>query len=200
LENKLMVILNKIYTKTGDEGLTSLGDGSRINKNAIRVETYGTIDEANSIIGVVRSYTKTSELIILDNFLSSIQNELFDLGAELSTPNQSNHMELSISQSQIDRLEDEIDQLNINLDPLKSFVLPGGTAASSFLHLARTTIRRAERLMVKLSIEEKSSVTKESLAYVNRLSDLCFVAARYANQTERGGQGDVLWRPGKTKG
>ena len=195
-----MVILNKIYTKTGDEGLTSLGDGSRINKNAIRVETYGTIDEANSIIGVVRSYTKTSELIILDNFLSSIQNELFDLGAELSTPNQNNHMELSISQSQIDRLEDEIDQLNINLDPLKSFVLPGGTAASSFLHLARTTIRRAERLMVKLSIEEKSSVTKESLAYVNRLSDLCFVAARYANQTERGGQGDVLWRPGKTKG
>ena len=194
-----MVILNKIYTKTGDEGLTSLGDVSRINKNAIRVETYGTIDEANSIIGVVRSYTKTSELIILDNFLSSIQNELFDLGAELSTPNQSNHMELSISQSQIDRLEDEIDQLNINLDPLKSFVLPGGTAASSFLHLARTTIRRAERLMVKLSIEEKSSVTKESLAYVNRLSDLCFVAARYANQTERGGQGDVLWRPGKTK-
>ena len=194
-----MVILNKIYTKTGDEGLTSLGDGSRINKNAIRVETYGTIDEANSIIGVVRSYTKTSELIILDNFLSSIQNELFDLGAELSTPNQNNHMELSISQSQIDRLEDEIDQLNINLDPLKSFVLPGGTAASSFLHLARTTIRRADRLMVKLSIEEKSSVTKESLAYVNRLSDLCFVAARYANQTERGGQGDVLWRPGKTK-
>ena len=194
-----MVILNKIYTKTGDEGLTSLGDGSRINKNAIRVETYGTIDEANSIIGVVRSYTKTSELIILDNFLSSIQNELFDLGAELSTPNQNNHMELSISQSQIDRLEDEIDQLNINLDPLKSFVLPGGTAASSFLHLARTTIRRAERLMVKLSIEEKSSVTKESLAYVNRLSDLCFVAARYANKTERGGQGDVLWRPGKTK-
>ena len=194
-----MVILNKIYTKTGDEGLTSLGDGSRINKNAIRVETYGTIDEANSIIGVVRSYTKTSELIILDNFLSSIQNELFDLGAELSTPNQNNHMELSISQSQINRLEDEIDQLNINLDPLKSFVLPGGTAASSFLHLARTTIRRAERLMVKLSIEEKRSVTKESLAYVNRLSDLCFVAARYANQTERGGQGDVLWRPGKTK-
>ena len=194
-----MVILNKIYTKTGDKGLTSLGDGSRINKSAIRVETYGTIDEANSLIGVVRSYTKTSELIILDNFLSSIQNELFDLGAELSTPGQNKHTELAISQSQIDRLEDEIDQLNINLDPLKSFVLPGGTAASSFLHLARTTIRRAERLMVKLSIEEESSVTKESLAYVNRLSDLCFVAARYANQTERGGQGDVLWRPGKTK-
>ena len=145
-----MVILNKIYTKTGDKGLTSLGDGSRINKSAIRVETYGTIDEANSLIGVVRSYTKTSELIILDNFLSSIQNELFDLGAELSTPGQNNHTKLSISQSQIDRLEDEIDQLNINLDPLKSFVLPGGTAASSFLHLARTTIRRAERLMVKL--------------------------------------------------
>ena len=194
-----MVTLNKIYTKTGDEGLTSLGDGSRISKNDIRVEAYGTIDEANSIIGVVRSYTKTSELIILDNFLSSIQNELFDLGAELSTPNQDEDRKLSISQSQIDRLEQEIDQLNINLNTLKSFVLPGGTAASSFLHLARTTIRRAERLMVELSAKEKNSVSKESLAYVNRLSDLCFVAARYANQTERGGQGDVLWRPGKTK-
>ena len=194
-----MVTLNKIYTKTGDEGLTSLGDGSRISKNNIRVEAYGTIDEANSIIGVVRSYTKTSELIILDNFLSSIQNELFDLGAELSTPNEDANRQLSISQSQIDRLEQEIDQLNVGLSPLKSFALPGGTAASSFLHLARTTIRRAERLMVELSIKEKNSVSKELLAYVNRLSDLCFVAARYANQTERGGQGDVLWRPGKTK-
>ena len=150
-----MVTLNKIYTKTGDEGLTSLGDGSRISKNDIRVEAYGTIDEANSIIGVVRSYTKTSELIILDNFLSSIQNELFDLGAELSTPSQDENRKLSISQSQIDRLEQEIDQLNINLTALKSFVLPGGTAASSFLHLARTTIRRAERLMVELSAKEK---------------------------------------------
>ena len=194
-----MVILNKIYTKTGDKGLTSLGDGSRISKNDIRVEAYGTIDEANSIIGVVRSYTKTSELIILDNFLSSIQNELFDLGAELSTPSQDENRKLSISQSQIDRLEQEIDQLNINLSSLKSFVLPGGSSASSFLHLARTTIRRAERLMVELSAKEKNSVSAESLAYVNRLSDLCFVAARYANQTERGGQGDVLWRPGKTK-
>lgn len=194
-----MVTLNKIYTKTGDEGLTSLGDGSRISKNNIRVEAYGTIDEANSIIGVVRSYTKTSELIILDNFLSSIQNELFDLGAELSTPSEDTNIQLSISQSQIDRLEQEIDQLNVGLSPLKSFVLPGGTAASSFLHLARTTIRRAERLMVELSIKEKNSVSKELLAYVNRLSDLCFVAARYANQTERGGQGDVLWKPGKTK-
>tara|TARA_B100000963_G_scaffold125492_1_gene109473 strand:+ start:381 stop:974 length:594 start_codon:yes stop_codon:yes gene_type:complete len=194
-----MVTLNKIYTKTGDKGLTSLGDGSRISKNDIRVEAYGTIDEANSIIGVVRSYTKTSELIILDNFLSSIQNELFDLGAELSTPSQDENRKLSISQSQIDRLEQEIDQLNINLSSLKSFVLPGGSSASSFLHLARTTIRRAERLMVELSAKEKNSVSRESLAYVNRLSDLCFVAARYANQTERGGQGDVLWRPGKTK-
>ena len=119
-----MVTLNKIYTKTGDEGLTSLGDGSRISKNNIRVEAYGTIDEANSIIGVVRSYTKTSELIILDNFLSSVQNELFDLGAELSTPNEDANRQLSISQSQIDRLEQEIDQLNVGLSPLKSFVLP----------------------------------------------------------------------------
>ena len=193
-----MVILNKIYTKTGDKGSTSLGDGSRVSKDSLRVETYGTIDEANSIIGIVRTHTKTSELITLDNFLGSIQNELFDLGAELSTPQKSDHNSLSIVEKQVDRIEQEIDQLNINLEPLRSFVLPGGTSASSYLHLARTVIRRAERLMVQLSLTENNSVSAIALKYVNRLSDLCFVAARYANQTGQGGQGDTLWRPGET--
>jgi len=193
-----MVILNKIYTKTGDKGSTSLGDGSRVSKDSLRVETYGTIDEANSIIGIVRTHTKTSELITLDNFLGSIQNELFDLGAELSTPQKSDHNSLSIVEKQVDRIEQEIDQLNINLKPLRSFVLPGGTPASSYLHLARTVIRRAERLMVQLSLTENNSVSAIALKYVNRLSDLCFVAARYANQTGQGGQGDTLWRPGET--
>ena len=193
-----MVILNKIYTKTGDKGSTSLGDGSRVSKDSLRVETYGTIDEANSIIGIVRTHTKTSELITLDNFLGSIQNELFDLGAELSTPQKSDHNSLSIVEKQVDRIEQEIDQLNINLEPLRSFVLPGGTPASSYLNLARTVIRRAERLMVQLSLTENNSVSAIALKYVNRLSDLCFVAARYANQTGQGGQGDTLWRPGET--
>ena len=193
-----MVVLNKIYTKTGDKGSTSLGDGSRISKDALRVETYGTIDEANSIIGIVRTYTKTSELITLDNFLGSIQNELFDLGAELSTPRSDKLNSLSIVETQVDRIEEEIDQLNINLESLKSFVLPGGTPASSYLHQARTVIRRAERLMVSLSLTEEGAVSEIALKYINRLSDLCFVAARYANQTDTGGQGDTLWRPGHT--
>ena len=193
-----MVVLNKIYTKTGDKGSTSLGDGSRISKDALRVEAYGTIDEANSIIGIVRTYTKTTELITLDNFLGSIQNELFDLGAELSTPRSDKLNSLSIVETQVDRIEEEIDQLNINLESLNSFVLPGGTPASSYLHQARTVIRRAERLMVSLSLTEKGAVSEIALKYVNRLSDLCFVAARYANQTNTGGQGDTLWRPGQT--
>ena len=193
-----MVVLNKIYTKTGYKGSTSLGDGTRISKDALRVEAYGTIDEANSIIGIVRTYTKTSELITLDNFLGSIQNELFDLGAELSTPRSDKLNSLSIVETQVDRIEEEIDQLNINLESLNSFVLPGGTPASSYLHQARTVIRRAERLMVSLSLTEKGAVSEIALKYVNRLSDLCFVAARYANQTNTGGQGDTLWRPGQT--
>ena len=164
-----MVVLNKIYTKTGDKGSTSLGDGSRISKDALRVETYGTIDEANSIIGIVRTYTKTSELITLDNFLGSIQNELFDLGAELSTPRSDKLNSLSIVETQVDRIEEEIDQLNINLESLKSFVLPGGTLASSYLHQARTVIRRAERLMVSLSLTEEGAVSEIALKYINRL-------------------------------
>ena len=165
---------------------------------AVKEYYRGNINEANSVIGIVRTYTKTSELITLDTFLGSIQNELFDLGAELSTPKSNQSNSLSIVEKQVDRIEQEIDQLNINLESLRSFVLPGGTPASSYLHLARTVIRRAERLMVQLSLTEKDSVSDIALKYVNRLSDLCFVAARYANQTDQGGQGDTLWRPGET--
>ena len=198
-----MIRLTKIYTRTGDKGETSLGDGSRVSKENHRVETYGTIDEANSIIGLVRTKTKQAELILLDNILATIQNELFDLGAEMSIPMTENNSEIiektKISEKQIERLENEIDQLNVSLSDLESFVLPGGTLASSYLHLARTVIRKAERLMVKMNNLEENSVSETALKYINRLSDLLFVAARYANQTDIGGTGDVLWRPGQSR-
>ena len=167
------------------------------------MEAYGTIDEANSIIGLVRTKTKQAELILLDNILATIQNELFDLGAEMSIPMTENNKEIiektKISEKQIERLENEIDQLNVNLSDLESFVLPGGTIASSYLHLARTVIRKAERLMVKMDNLEENSVSETALKYINRLSDLLFVAARYANQTDIGGTGDILWRPGQSR-
>ncbi len=167
------------------------------------MEAYGTIDEANSIIGLVRTKTKQAELILLDNILATIQNELFDLGAEMSIPMTENNKEIiektKISEKQIERLENEIDQLNVNLSDLESFVLPGGTIASSYLHLARTVIRKAERLMVKMDSLEENSVSETALKYINRLSDLLFVAARYANQTDIGGTGDILWRPGQSR-
>ncbi len=198
-----MIRLTKIYTRTGDKGETSLGDGSRVSKATHRVEAYGTIDEANSIIGLVRTKTKQAELILLDNILATIQNELFDLGAEMSIPMTENNKEIiektKISEKQIERLENEIDQLNVNLSDLESFVLPGGTIASSYLHLARTVIRKAERLMVKMDSLEENSVSETALKYINRLSDLLFVAARYANQTDIGGTGDILWRPGQSR-
>ena len=168
-----MIRLTKIYTRTGDKGETSLGDGSRVSKENHRVEAYGTIDEANSIIGLVRTKTKQAELILLDNILATIQNELFDLGAEMSIPMTENNKEIiektKISEKQIERLENEIDQLNVNLSDLESFVLPGGTIASSYLHLARTVIRKAERLMVKMDSLEEISVSETSLKYINRL-------------------------------
>ena len=157
-----MIRLTKIYTRTGDKGETSLGDGSRVSKENHRVEAYGTIDEANSIIGLVRTKTKQAELILLDNILATIQNELFDLGAEMSIPMTENNKEIiektKISEKQIERLENEIDQLNVSLSDLESFVLPGGTIASSYLHLARTVIRKAERLMVKMDNLEENSI------------------------------------------
>ena len=198
-----MVRLNKIYTRTGDKGQTSLGDGTRVSKENHRVEAYGTIDEANSILGLVRTTTKQAELILLDNILATIQNELFDLGAELSIPiNKKNEKLLEntkISEKQIDRLENEIDRLNSSLSDLESFILPGGTTVSSYLHQARTEIRKAERLMVKMNNFEEDCISDTALKYINRLSDLLFVAARYANQTNIGGTGDVLWKPGNTR-
>ena len=162
-----MIRLTKIYTRTGDKGETSLGDGSRVSKEDNRVEAYGTVDEANSIIGLVRTKTKQAELILLDNILATIQNELFDLGAELSIPINNENMEMlertKITEKQIERLENEIDQLNANLSDLESFILPGGTLASSYLHLARTVVRKAERLMVKMDNLEKTSVSDTAL-------------------------------------
>ncbi len=199
-----MVRLTKIYTRTGDNGETSLGDGTRVSKEELRVETYGTIDEVNSIIGLVRTHTKDSELIILDNILAAVQNELFDLGAEISIPLTKDNIEIiektKILDEQILRIEEEIDQLNFSLKDLDSFVLPGGSKASAHLHLARTVTRRAERLMVRMNKQKKNSISETALIYVNRLSDLMFVAARYANQSDIGGIGDILWQPGNTRG
>jgi cob(I)alamin adenosyltransferase len=192
-----MVKLNKIYTRTGDDGTTGLVSGPRRLKHDLRVEAYGTIDETNSAIGTARLYT--SDQPLLDPMLMAIQNDLFDLGADLSTPetNEPPAWEpLRIVQPQVDRLERDIDTLNAELSPLTSFVLPGGSAASAHLHLARTISRRAERLMVALSRAEDEAVSTPALQYVNRLSDLLFVAARYANER---GEADVLWIPGKNR-
>ena len=198
-----MIKLTKIYTRTGDKGKTSLGDGTRVSKEDFRVDAYGTIDEANSVIGLARTRTKNAELILLDNILATIQNELFDLGAELSIPpSKENNLlieKTKITNSQIDRIETEIDQLNVNLKDLDSFVLPGGTLASSYLHLARTIVRKSERLMVKMNSQNKGSISDTALKYINRLSDLLFVAARYSNQVDIGGTGDILWQPGSSR-
>ena len=198
-----MIKLTKIYTRTGDKGKTSLGDGTRVSKEDFRVDAYGTIDEANSVIGLARTRTKNAELILLDNILATIQNELFDLGAELSIPpSKENNLlieKTKITNGQIDRIENEIDQLNVNLKDLDSFVLPGGTLASSYLHLARTIVRKSERLMVKINSQNKGSISDTALKYINRLSDLLFVAARYSNQVDIGGTGDILWQPGSSR-
>jgi cob(I)alamin adenosyltransferase len=195
-----MVVLNRIYTRTGDGGETALGSGERVSKADLRIEAYGTVDEANTILGVVRLYTKAAELAKLDDMLGRIQNELFDLGADLCVPDRGQKFEwepLRILTSQAERLESEIDALNESLSPLRSFVLPGGVAAAAFLHQARTVCRRAERLMVALKMVEGEVVGDAAIAYVNRLSDFLFVASRWANATV--GDGDVLWVPGKTR-
>jgi cob(I)alamin adenosyltransferase len=192
-----MVKLNKIYTRTGDDGTTGLASGPRRLKHDLRVESYGTIDEANSAIGIARLHIHTMPL--LDMKLMAIQNDLFDLGADLSTPETDEPPAwepLRIVASQVDRLERDIDQLNSELKPLTSFVLPGGQPAAAHLHLARTIARRAERLMVALSRTEGERVSAAALHYVNRLSDFLFVAARHAND---GGRADILWVPGKNR-
>ncbi|MBO9195540.1 MULTISPECIES: cob(I)yrinic acid a,c-diamide adenosyltransferase [unclassified Rhizobium] len=192
-----MVKLNKIYTKTGDDGTTGLVAGPRRLKDDLRVEAFGTIDEANSAIGIARLHMQG--MPELDAMLMSIQNDLFDLGADLATPDTGTPPEyepLRIVESQVTRIENDIDKLNADLQPLKSFVLPGGHSAAAHLHLARTITRRAERLMVTLSRSEGEIVSAAALKYVNRLSDFLFVAARHANDR---GHADVLWVPGKNR-
>lgn len=192
-----MVVLSKIYTRTGDDGTTALGSGRRVAKYDLRVECYGTLDETNAAIGLARVHTGSSDAA-LDAMLARIQNDLFDLGAELCYPDESKDARgrLSVSDAQVERLEGQIDALNRELQPLRSFVLPGGTPAASFLHLARTISRRGERLMVALASRPNEPVGAAALRYINRLSDFLFVAARYANDK---GKSDVLWVPGQNR-
>lgn len=193
-----MVVLNKIYTRTGDKGTTALGSGERVRKDDARIDAYGTVDETNALIGVVR-LDLGSDLEMVDEMLGRIQNDLFDLGADLCVPQTEDEEEgksLRIVAAQVERLEGEIDQLNSDLEPLRSFVLPGGTRAAASLHVARTVCRRAERLMVTLSGMEGETVSDAALKYVNRLSDFLFVASRTVNDK---GKGDVLWVPGENR-
>ena len=191
-----MVILNKIYTKTGDDGTTALGTGERRPKHDLRVGAYGTVDEANACIGIARLHTADDQL---DAVLTSIQNDLFDLGADLATPDNGEQLAyepLRITDEQVSRLETEIDRFNDRLEPLRSFVLPGGTPASAHLHLARTTARRAERLITELAGIDGEIVSPAAIRYINRVSDFLFVAARVANEN---GSADVLWVPGQNR-
>jgi cob(I)alamin adenosyltransferase len=193
-----MVRLDKIYTRGGDAGMTSLGSGVRRRKDDLRIEAYGTVDEANSFVGLVRAALVDHEdRIILDPLLAAIQNDLFDLGADLCVPpaeEKADRPSLRVSEAQVERLEQDIDRLNEALAPLKSFVLPGGAWTSAGLHMARAVVRRAERIMVALAADPSEKVGAPALKYINRLSDFLFVAARYAN---RKGDGDVLWSPGR---
>ncbi len=196
-----MVVLNKIYTKTGDDGTTALGTGERVHKFDQRIEAYGTVDEVNSIIGLVTTQLDESSD---DNktvlaMLSRIQNDLFDLGADLCTPDKGEKLEyepLRIVEAQVKRLEKEIDELNQHLDPLRSFILPGGTPAGATLHIARTVSRRAERQMIRLNSQDNEQVGEFALQYINRLSDFLFVASRFINDR---GKMDVLWTPGENR-
>jgi cob(I)alamin adenosyltransferase len=189
-----MVVLNRIYTRTGDDGTTSLGSGARRKKYDLRVEAYGTVDEANAVLGLVRLHTAGGPL---DAGLARIQNDLFDVEADLCLAEKGpGGARLTVTDAQVAWLETEIDRLNGELEPLKSFILPGGSEASAYLHLARTVCRRAERIMVKLNDEKGEGVSAPSLKYVNRLSDYLFVAGRYANDK---GARDVLWAPGQNR-
>jgi cob(I)alamin adenosyltransferase len=195
-----MVVLNRIYTRTGDKGETALGTGERVSKASLRIEAYGTVDETNTVLGVARLYTKDPKLARLDEMLARIQNELFDLGADLCVPDRGEKLEyepLRIAPTQYERIEREIDELNASLAPLRSFVLPAGHPAAAHLHIARTVCRRAERLIVALQSVKGEHVSEGAIAYINRLSDFFFVASRYANHVAS--DGDVLWVPGKTR-
>ena len=191
-----MVKLNKIYTRTGDDGSTGLVDGSRLSKDDVRVRAYGDVDETNSVIGLVRLHLENRHL---DDMLSRIQNDLFDLGADLATPlpakgEPDNEHALRMVDAQSTRLEQELDTLNADLEPLTSFVLPGGSPPAAYLHQARTVCRRAERVCVALAAEQ--AVNPAALTYLNRLSDFLFVAARWCNDQ---GETDVKWVPGANR-
>jgi len=190
-----MVVLSKIYTKTGDGGETALGDGSRVAKHSARVTAYGTVDELNAVLGMARQHATGD----VDAQLAAIQNDLFDLGADLCTPGMEKdgdreYPALRIIAAQVDRLEREIDAMNTRLTPLRSFILPGGSALSAHMHMCRTVARRAERLSVELGTVE--SINPEGVKYLNRLSDWFFVAGRIANND---GKDDVLWVPGANR-
>lgn len=190
-----MVVLNRIYTKTGDDGTTSLGNGERRKKYDLRVDAYGTLDEVNAVIGLAR--LDTAKNAFLDAMLARIQNDLFDVEAELCLSEKGpGGAKLTVTDAQVEWLEQQIDLLNAELQPLRSFVLPGGTQAASYLHLARTVCRRGERLMVELEEKDSVGVGEAALKYVNRLSDFLFVAGRHANDK---GERDVLWVPGANR-
>jgi cob(I)alamin adenosyltransferase len=193
-----MVVLSKIYTRTGDKGTTALGSGERVPKNALRIAAYGTVDETNASVGMVRVHLGDTDPA-LDAMLLRIQNDLFDLGADLCVPDRGAKLEyepLRMTDGQVTRLEQEIDEMNKELKPLRSFVLPGGSPAAAALHMARTISRRAERLMVELAAEPNEPVSAAALKYINRLSDLLFVASRHVNDR---GKTDVLWVPGQNR-
>lgn len=197
-----MVVLNRIYTRTGDDGTTALGTGERVAKFDARVEAYGTVDETNAVIGMAQVHLaaepgETARQIGV--MLTAVQNDLFDLGADLCVPERGEkpaYEPLRITDGQVERLERDIDTLNAALSPLRSFVLPGGTAAAAALHVARTVCRRAERLVVELSLMPAEPVNPAAIRYLNRLSDFLFVASRAANDQ---GARDVLWVPGKNR-
>ncbi|HWF96274.1 MAG TPA: cob(I)yrinic acid a,c-diamide adenosyltransferase [Xanthobacteraceae bacterium] len=192
-----MVVLNRIYTRTGDDGSTALGTGERRPKYDLRVAAYGTVDEVNAVIGLVRLHVAGNPE--LEPMLARIQNDLFDVGADLCMPDQGKGpggARLDVTDAQVEWLERQIDRLNEELSPLRSFILPGGSAAAAYLHLARTVCRRAERLIVELKDRPHENVTAAAIKYVNRLSDFFFVAARFANDK---GTADVLWVPGQNR-
>jgi cob(I)alamin adenosyltransferase len=189
-----MVVLNRIYTRTGDDGTTSLGSGARRKKYDLRVAAYGTLDELNAVLGLARLHTAGDPL---DATLARIQNDVFDVEADLSLAEKGpGGARLTVTDTQVVWLENEIDKLNGDLTPIKSFILPGGSAVSAWLHLARTVCRRAERIMVELRDQPDEDVSAPSLKYVNRLSDYLFVAGRHANDK---GARDVLWAPGQNR-
>jgi cob(I)alamin adenosyltransferase len=193
-----MVVLSKIYTRTGDAGTTALGTGERVPKHSPRIAAYGTVDEANAAIGVARLHTRADHADV-DAMLGRIQNDLFDLGADLTVPERGadpGRQRLRVSEGQVMRLEAEIDAMSAVLTPLRSFVLPGGSPAAAQLHVARTVCRRAERIMVELAGLPGEDVSAPALKYINRLSDHLFVASRYLNARA---DGDVLWVPGQNR-